>query len=265
MGEQMMRLLRLLGGPLIFVSCVWATAMPALAEGFRVENQVFTEDEEEPTTQSTTIFYEDLVYDYLETPKEITVFDRTAGRIILLDPVRKIRTDLTSRDLKLLSEQLRGWASRQPDEFLRFSAEPNFKEEYDSSTGGLQLDSPWLTYQVDTVEPARSEILRLYLEFCDWYCLLNTRLNSGSRPPFPRIHLNRALERLGRMPQEVHLMVRPQADKFLGEKMSARSEHRVIPHLVESDRARVAQTDQFMAMFRSLPFKEYQARIEPAQ
>ncbi len=263
MGKPLERLPGQLGVSLIVVLLVCVAALPTFGEGFRVENQVFVEDEKEPTTQSTTIFYEDLVYDYLEAPKEITIFDRTAGRIVLLDPVRKIRTEVASRDLELLSDRLQTWASGQPDGFLRFSAKPEFDQEYDSSTGGLQLLSPWLSYRVGTAEPARSEILRLYVEFCDWYCLLNTRLDPGSRPPFPRIQLNRALERLGRMPEEVHLTVRPKGEGVFAEKMTARSQHRVIPHLLESDRSRVAQTDQFMAMFRPLPFREYQAKIQP--
>jgi hypothetical protein len=254
-----------LGVSLISGMIVCAASLPSLGEGFRVENQVFAEDAEEPKIRSTTIFYEDLVYDYLENPQEITVFDRAANRIILLDPLRKVRTELNFRELETLSEQLRTWALGQPDEFLRFSAKPELEEVFDASTGKLQLQSSWLTYEVDTREPARGEILRLYLEFCDWQCLLNTRLNPGSRPPFPRIQLNRALQRLGRVPQEVHLTVRPKGDTFLGEESSARSEHRVIPHLLESDRNRVAQTDQFIAMFRSLPCGEYQTLMQPSR
>jgi len=35
----------------------------------------------------------------------------------------------------------------------------------------------------------------------------------------------------------------------------------VIRHLLESDRDRVAQTDQFMAMFQSVDFDEYQRQV----
>lgn len=244
----------------IFVSL--ATS-PVLGEAFRVENQVFVEDEETPRIESATIFYEDLVYDFLKMPEEITVFDRATGRIILLNPAKKIRTNLTVRDLKLLSERLRAWSASQPDKFLQFSASPQFEEEYDPSTGTLQLTSPWVTYKVTSKAPNRSEVLKLYLDFCDCYCLLNARLNPGTRPPFPRIELNHVLARLHRMPEEVELTVRPQGDRFLGEKMTARSIHRVVPRLVESDRKRVAQTDRYMATFQVLPFAEYQSRIQP--
>ena len=74
-----------------------------------------------------------------------------------------------------------------------------------------------------------------------------------------------ALERLGLLPKEVHLTVRPGGGKLFGQKITARSEHQVIPYLVESDRARVAQTDQFMAMFPTVSFRQYQTRIEPGK
>ena len=52
---------------------------------------------------------------------------------------------------------------------------------------------------------------------------------------------------------------------MFGQKITVRSEHQVIPRLVESDRARVAQTDQFMAMFPTVSFRQYQSRIEPGK
>ena len=265
MTEPLTKMPGNLGTWLIVGLLVLAGTLPLPAEGFRVENQVFVEDEAEPSSRSTTIFHEDAVYDYLETPREITIFDRVGGRIVLLDPVRKIRTELTSQDLEVLSDRLRSWATRQEDPFLHFSAHPNFDEDYDSSTGELRLHSPWVIYEVETSVPVRSEVLGPYLEFCDWYSLLNARLDPKSRPPFPRMMLNQKLTDLGRMPQSVHLTVRPKGEAFLGEKSTARSKHRVIPHLLESDLSRIAQTDKFMATFQSLPFKEYQTKIRQMQ
>lgn len=241
-------------------------APPAWAEEFRVENKVFLSDKKDgPAIESTTIFLDDQVYDYLTTPEEITVLDRHEGRFVLLDPVRRIRTELATSELSDLAERLRQWAAGQPNEFLRFSAAPELAETYDASTGELRLDSPWIAYRVATTTAKRSEIAKRYREFCDWYCLLNTRINPGARPPFARTQVNKALERLDLLPKEVHLTIRPEGGKLFGQKITVRSEHQVIPHLVESDRARVAQTDQFMAMFPTVSFRQYQSRIEPGK
>ena len=241
-------------------------AAPGQAEEFRVENKVFlSEKKDGPVIESTTIFLDDQVYDYLKTPEEITLLDRHEGRFVLLDPVRRIRTELATRELSDLAERLRLWAAGQPNEFLRFSAAPELAETYDASTGELRLDSPWISYRVATTTAKTSDIAAQYREFCDWYCPLNTRINPGARPPFARTQVNRALERLGLLPKEVHLTVRPGGGKLFGQKITARSEHQVIPYLVESDRARVAQTDQFMAMFPTVSFRQYQTRIEPGK
>lgn len=241
------------------------STVPSMAsdDGFRVENKIFANDDEAPTSQSVTIFYEDLVYDYLENPREITVFDRPRGRFILLDPLRRIRTELTTGELKLLADRLQQWAAQQPDEFLRFSAQPDLAENFDAATGELRMESPWISYQVET-SPAKDEtILQEYVEFCDWYCLLNARINPGSRPPFARLQVNEALERLDRLPTEVHLTIRPKGERLFREEVSARSEHHVIYQLLEGDRQLVAQTDQFMVMFQPISFRQYQSRIQP--
>ncbi len=45
-----------------------------------MENKVFLSDKKDgPAIESTTIFLDDQVYDYLKTPEEITVLDRHEG------------------------------------------------------------------------------------------------------------------------------------------------------------------------------------------
>jgi hypothetical protein len=61
---------------------------------------------------------------------------------------------------------------------------------------------------------------------------------------------------------EVHLSMRPKQG-FLRRTVEVRSEHQLVPRLVESDRDRIAQSDQFMAIFQPVPFDEYQRQIEP--
>jgi hypothetical protein len=240
---------------------VLLTVSTVLGVDFRVENQVYLGTEKTPQVQSTTLFLDGVVYDYLENPKEITVFDEARGRFIFLDPVRRVRSDLGTEDLESLVRRLKDWAGSQPDKFLKFLADPEFESSVDEESGQRVFESPWMTYRVSAVQTGDAKIARQYASFSDWYGRLNTRINRGSRPPFARMLVNAELEREQLFPERVHLTLRPKAGGMLAKKITLRSEHKLVRQLVESDRRRVAQTDQYMAMFKPVGFEEYQAGI----
>jgi hypothetical protein len=225
---------------------------------FRVENRVFSGGGEEPQVKSETIFLDGVVYDFLEDPREITVFDRTNGRFICLDPKRHICTEMSTKDLESLALGLKDWAADHPDGFLNFLAEPKFDKELDEDTGERVFDSPWMTYRVAAVRTGNPEIASQYANFSDWYGRLNMRINRGSRPPFARMLVNAELDREQLFPEKVHLTLRPKAGGLLSKQITLRSEHKLVRQLVESDHRRIAQTDQYMAIFKPVGFEEYQ-------
>lgn len=227
------------------------------AEDFRVENKIYAGSDKEPRTESTTIFYQGLVYDYLKEPGEVTVFDPTHRRFILLDLSRRLKTELSADEVAALNHNLRDWAASQTDPYLQFLADPKFDEQFDEATGTLVLASPWISYRVVTQSPDNPAIARQYREFSDWYTLLNTRLNPGSKLPFARLSLNAALEKRARIPKEVHLTMRSKRGLPF-QRITIRSEHQLVTTLLQSDRDRIRQTDEFMGMFRSVDFSEYQ-------
>lgn len=229
-------------------------------EDFRIENKVFVADEEEPRIESTTIFYGGVVYDYLADPAEVTVFDKDHGRFVLLDMTRRIKTELTTERLEGFTQDLKRWTESQSDPFRKFLGHPNFQEELDADAAQLTLASPWMTYRMTTIDIESETMSRQYREFSDWYCRLNTLLNPGSTPPFARMVVNAALDERGRIPREVELTIRPK-EGLMAKRFTFRSEHLLTRQLVESDRKRVAQTDQLMAMYAPVTFQEYQRKM----
>lgn len=230
------------------------------AEQFRLENKVFLDEKQEPQVESTTIFVDGVVYDFLQSPAEVIVFDRPHNRFVLLDVARRVRTELSTDQVASLSERLKGWAKTQSDPYLQFLASPSFNESYNDQTGDLSLSSQWMTYQLGTMPAASQAISHLYRDFSDWYCRLNTMLNPGSRPPFARLMVNASLDARNLLPREVVLTLHPKQG-LLGKKITVRSEHRLIDGLAEADRNRVAQVGQFMAIFNPLTFDQYQSKI----
>jgi len=245
---------------LVFVAAMGLPCGPARGEDFRVENKVFVGGDSEPKIQSSTIFYEGVVYDFLEKPREITVFDKARKRFVLLDPARRLRTDVSTDEVEALNHNLKVWAVSQRDATVRFLGNPKFEESVDAKTGALVFDSPWVTYRVAAEPAASEEIARQYREFSDWYIQLNARLHPGYKQTFARLIVNEALEKRKAVPREVHLTIK---SKLPFQKTTARSEHQLIRRLLQSDRDRVAQTDEFMAIFQPVAFEQYQKKLEP--
>lgn len=226
---------------------------------FRIENAVYVGNSQDPVARSTTVFSGGRVYDFLNKPAEITVFDPAGGRFMLLDVSRKMRTELPTTRVQAFTARLRKWAAAQSDPALQFLADPQFVVRYDGPSGQLDLESRWMTYRVKTM--AASEALAdQYREFSDWYAQLNTMLNPGTRPPFGRLKLNELLHEHSRIPLEVLLETRS-GHGLLARPTRVRTEHQLVDQLAEADRDRLAQTDQFLAMFQAVDFSEYQRRM----
>lgn len=231
----------------------------ASSQDFRVDNAVYVVGEKEPCVESTTIFLSGVVYDYLKSPAEQTVFDRNSGRFVLLDLARRVKTDVPLEKVTSLCQHLKTWAAGQKDPLLRFLANPRFEQDFDRSSGRLTLSSPSVDYNLTTAAAESLEISQTYREFSDWYCQLNTLLNPGSRPPFARMAVNEALEKHQQFPLQVELVLR--LDGFPPKRLVIRSEHQLVRELVDADRGRVAQTDQYLAIFTPVAFEEYQKKI----
>jgi len=237
------------------------SARPAGAEDFRVENKVFSGGDDDPSVESTTLFYNGVVYDFLKKPAEIIVLDREHGRFVLLDTERRMKTELTTKEVDAFVARFRQQAARRAtrdqNPFVAFQAEPKFEQEFDDSSRELTFRSPWMTYRVVTADAESTEIARQYRQFADCQARLNSVINRRATPPFARLLVNEELESREEIPREVHLTLTPPGG-FPRKRITARSEHQFIRTVVESDRARVSQTHEYMAIFQPVSFEEYQ-------
>lgn len=237
-------------------------ARSASTEDFRVENQVFLGDREKPAVRSTTIFREGVVYDYLENPAEVIVFEKQGGRFALLDTARRVRAELTTQEVVAFTRQMQQRAESHKNPFIRFLAAPSFHEQFDQPSGELTLSSPWLTYRLVLMDAESPAIARQYREFSDWYARVNTLLNPGSRPPFARLLVNAALAKREAIAREVHLTLTPK-EGFPRKRTTIHSRHQLVRRLVEADLDRVAQTRQFLEIFKPVEFKDYRRAPSP--
>jgi len=228
----------------------------AAGEDFRVDNKVFFGSERETVSQSTTIFHDGLVYDYLRKPAEVIVFETASGRFVLLDTARRIRAELTTEAVTSFTQRLQESAMEQQDPFIRFRAAPQFEEQFDAASGQLTLSSPWMTYRLMLEGGVGKEIATQYRTFSDWYARVNTLLQPGAMPAEARLLVNAALWKYQSIAKEVHLTIIPKKT-FPPKKVELRSEHHLIREVAETDLDRMAQTRQFMEIFKPVSFEQY--------
>ncbi len=226
------------------------------AEDFRIENKVFYGSRRKPISESTTIFHDGLVYDYMQDPPEVIVLDKAGGRFVLLDTIRRVRAELTTDDVATFVRQLQRVAPTQNDPLKQFLADPHFEEQFDESTDELTLSSRWMTYRV-LIEPRdEAAIANQYRDFADWYVRLNTLLNPGSKPPFARLLVNTALHQRQATPREVHLTM--DTKRIIPPtRVKAHSQHKFVHEVAGADLDRITQTRQFMDIFKQVSFDQY--------
>jgi hypothetical protein len=247
----------------------WAAGAQGLAAGpsrtteggFRVDSKVFFGEQKEPSSQSSTIFRADAVYDYLDKPAEVVIFEKTQNRFFLVDTTRRLYTEIPADRVLRFNEELKSRVEGQKDPFLKFMVSPTFEEQFDVDSGVLSFSSPWLTYKVTTLPTADRNVSQQYREFADWYARLAPVLNPQARPPFARLVVNAGLAQRSLLPREVHLAMTPKRG-IMAKRYTIRSEHQWIDRLGESDLNRVTQSRQFLAIFNSVSVEQYAKQPE---
>jgi hypothetical protein len=240
---------------LIFV-CSTPLSDAAEAQDFHVGNKVFFP--ETPPATSTTLFSAGRVYDFLEaaggTIMETVVFDKRNDLIILLDPNRQMRTEISTGEVSTQMGRLRE-AAKQPNlpESIRFSANPVFGERVDPDTGKLVLDGKWMQYVVTTEAPKNPFTAKQYNEFADWLAQTNSLL-SPPNMPFPRLKLNEVLKQRQEIPTEIELTIKPEGRR---KPYVVRSEHNIQWALSSKDKQRIDEVGEQLHKFNLVTFEEY--------
>jgi hypothetical protein len=228
----------------------------ALAADFRVDNRVYSGDGKEPVSQSSTVFHQAVVYDFLQNPSETIFFDKAFGRFAILDDTRQIRTELSTNELERFTQEMKERAVKRKDPLMQFLAEPIFEERYDSASRELILYSDLVNYKVITTSVDNVAVASQYREFSDWYARLNAILIPGSRPPFARMKLNEALAKHEAIAREVTLTITVVKD---GKRQPAtvRSEHLLSLTLAPADMEHIERARKSMASFKLVSFDKY--------
>jgi len=233
-----------------------APPAPGRAEDFRIESKVFAGKDDTPVSQSTTLFQAGRVYDYLTDPASVAVFDKPQEKFVLVDPIRRLKTEVTTAELLAFTARLHTWAAKQKKPLLIFAANPAFEIEFKDKQNALTLKSDHLSYRLVTAKAHSEQASQQYREFSDWYARLNAMTNPGSTPPFPRLALNDELAKRVLVAEKVSLTIESQS-KISPRAVELRSEHQIFWRLLQKDLKRIAETAEQLSTFKSVSYSEF--------
>ena len=213
----------------------------------------------------TTVFLlPDKFYSMIGDNGEIVEFNMGEKTFTLINPSLRIQTQLNAEEIRQKVEQLRlqilNDLNTNSDSFHYFAFKPNFKTDFDRGSGTWVLQSPWIDYEIKTIQfgDASSET---YYDFCDWVCYLNLRRNPHASQMLTRLEVNRLLRESQRFAAGVSVSIYVKGKQGFVKPDQASSSHEMVRRLSDADRKRIGQAQEFRHSFPQVSFEEYQRRF----
>jgi hypothetical protein len=230
-----------------------------------------TESRAPIVARSLTLFHAGKVYDYIDSLREVTIFEPAHRRFIVLHEsagaMAMVSQDEVRHFLNLAMEESQSVTAdiaRQPTpeskgalELLRFQQQPEFTVTFDASQHRLKLDHPRYSYEVTTIAPPAGFTAEAYLRYADAVAELNAILHPHSLLPAPRLRLNEELRTLGELPLTVRRRVET------ATTVDLKAKHEWSWQLSEHDRQRISHWEAELRKkeLRKLSFRQLQQEV----
>lgn len=254
----MTRMLSLLKNFLLMSCAIQLTTSTGLAHEFRIETEVCRGGDDQPVSESLTLFEGGLIYDFLVTgdddesiAEQIAIFDTHQRKFVLLDSKRKVKTTIPEFRLIRLLSALKSEGVVQND----FLVNPEFEEIFDTSSGWLTLQSDQLIYRAKGKRPSDGTVLPIYHEFIDQFARLNVT-DPRTMPPFARLKLNAAVKKYGFIPEEINVQLAISEDN-VEHKIELTTKHFVFWELSKRDRDQIKLAKEYWMSFKEVTLKEF--------
>ena len=222
----------------------------------------------EVVARSLTLFHAGKVYDYIDSAKEVTVYEPAHHRFTLLSERRNLQSEVAQSEVRQFLNLAKQEAHKRleaADEqtgpsqirslaWLKFQLRPEFSVSFDKSKSELLLLGRECRYEVNGVAPPSPDVAEAYLRFADAMAELNSALNPRAMLPSPRLKLNEELRTRELLPVTVEL--RAELDRPL--RLQAR--HEWTWKFSSSDRELISKWEKELAdpAVRKVAFRQYQ-------
>jgi hypothetical protein len=262
----MTRSLRCLQPALVALALACSAARGAEPVEMRIESEIFADRGTTPVARSLTIFRAGLAWDFLEgqtsgEAAEIVLHDPARERVVVIDPIRNVKTEIDSLRLERLSVSLATWARRSDDRLIRWAGGPEFDEGCREQERSLELSGPRVRYEVAFSKAPTPDAADAFRRFADTALLLKALLHPGGVPPFPRLAINKRIAAAGGIPESVTLEIDAKSALLGGRPQVLRSVHKMHPRLLATDLERVEDAEARVAIAAAVDVATY---AEPA-
>jgi hypothetical protein len=246
----------------------------------RVETEVFADRKDEPIARSLTLFSSKVAWDFLDTAVlkkdgsasksihseafdgEIILHDPTRERVLLIDPLRKVKTSVDTIQLERLRISLSKWARSSDDKLICWAGGPHFENSVHESVDTIELVGPRAQYRIEITDAPTQKIADQYRQFADTAILVRALLHPGGIPPFPRLELNKRIASEAKLPTSVTLQIDSRSSLITSGLSSVmqrhlHSSHRIHPGLRADDIQRIADAEACMAIAEEVSLAAY--------
>ncbi len=247
---------------LVLSTCLVIANKNCVGEEFRIETQLFTEKNEEASSENLTLFSNGAIYDFLpySDPTKIVIFDSNHDKFYLLDVKQKAKVVLEKFQVADFTDRLR--ANRQLVEKAPYLFEPKFTESYDENNKVLTLSNERITYEASGTRPLSQKQLKTYGIFANWYAKINAT-NPRNMPPFARLELNQAMQKYNFIPKSIKLTIRPEGGYF-SKPIMLETRHVIHNQLTGEDRKRIEKAQSYLTQFKDVSLSTYHELEEVA-
>ncbi len=223
---------------------------------FRVDNTIrLSQNERKASFKSSTVFYDDFVFDFVGDNGEIVVYSFVERKFELIDPIRRVRAELELDEIERFLSRVKPILREKDDKFVNFMLDPKF--ETSKKEEELFFQSKFIDYHIATENFENDSVAEAYFQFANALGKLNVYMNPGSVTPLARLEANKRLAEDSRFPSRIVTDVYPNGKTIFTKTVHIVNESRLARRLSERDRNRVNRAIHFFAQFPLVSFKTY--------
>ncbi len=224
---------------------------------FRIDNTVnFIRNERETRYESSTVFYGDLVFDFIGDNGEIVVYSFRSQKFVLIDPIRRMRTVIDEQELERFASRIKEIVKEEKrDSFSLFLIEPSF--EISRKENEYFFQSRWIDYRATTQPLDNEKIADAYFRFVEAMAKLNIYMNPGVLTPLARIEANKTFMETALFPGKIVMEIYPKGKNIFAKTLVVENTAALARRISERDRNRINRAVHFYEQFPFVSFSEY--------